>query len=226
MPRGRLVPTQRGRAHRPPRLGTQGPGPMLCPRWSPCAGSSVAHPTVPQTAAAARDGDSCPAQPALPGSADRSHVLSQRSPFPPSPQLPVMDLLFSQLCLLPGSLPARCGWPGPLPARPLPSWAVLWPGLCCAQSRGEPAAAAGGAARCQCWRSAHSPSLPALPAGLLVSAGRVGVTGTGCMGSVCCSRLGGWMLRTHVCTPRLPCSSVGVMRTPHIRDGSDCCGLC
>lgn len=147
---------------------------MLCPGWGPRAGSGAVHPTVPQIAAAARDGRCCPAQPALPGSADQSHALSQCSPFPPSPRLPVMDPLFSQLCLLPGSLPARCGWPDPPPARPLPSWAVPWPGLA-APGHGAnllplpavlPGASAGGL-------PAPLPSLHCLRGSVFLQAGRV-----------------------------------------------------
>lgn len=114
--------------------------------------------------------------------------------------------------LAPGSL-----WVARSPARsPAPILGRAVAGTRCARSRGEPAAAAGGAARCR--RSARSPPLPALPAGILLSAGRVRATGTGCMGNVCRSTLRGWMLRTHVCTSRLRRASVGVMRTPRIRD--------
>lgn len=48
MPRGRLVPTQRGRAHRPPRLSPPPPGnarprpPRGVPGWRPRAGSAAA----------------------------------------------------------------------------------------------------------------------------------------------------------------------------------------
>lgn len=48
MPRGRLVPTQRGRAHRPPRLSPPPPGnarprpPRGVPGWRPHAGSGAA----------------------------------------------------------------------------------------------------------------------------------------------------------------------------------------
>lgn len=149
--------------------------------------------------------------------------LSQRSPFPPSPRLPVMDPLFSQLCLLPGSLLLAVG--GLIP-RPL---ARSHPGPCRGRDFLHPVT---GPTCCRCRRCCQVPvpelcPLPFPPC-------------TAC-GDPCFCRQGGChssrvhgecvLLRapgmdaedTRVHIQTAPCIW-GVMRTPHTRDGPGCCG--
>lgn len=205
VPRGRLVPTQRGRAARPPGLpasawehaasapgragrgaqrwehgGTQpiaapqgtapGWGPVpdthrvrRCPVQGrelglqqdgcPCAGrtragagavrgpGSVAprgaepqlcwlQPSaslVPELTGVGRGRAQPPPLPCGPPASRAPFARSGPCSPPPALALAVGSLL-SLPFLLPGSLPAHGGWPGPRPAHPLPAWAMPWLG--------------------------------------------------------------------------------------------------
>lgn len=218
------------------------PAPRGAPGWGPCAGSSVASRGAshcPPQAAAPVDGDPHPAEPGClhrPGHADHGHLLSRCSPSLRPPWLPSPSCGPTALpALPPPQLTPSSRWVAWPPARsPAPSMGHAAAGDWAAPSHGAnllplpvvlPRAGAGGL-------PTPLPSLRCLRGPLLVQAGWVpqgrGAGRDGERVLLCASVQGsGDGCCGHTCThPRLCRVSVGVTRTPHMRDGTGCRGLC